>query len=154
KSTLLNRLIGQKLSIVSPKPQSTRDRIVGIRTENDVQMIVLDTPGLLDPAYPLQHAMRGAAHLALDDADVIVYLADAVETHKPPPPLAEAAGLPKPPAAPVLLALNKVDALSASQRDRLAEMLPEALLISATSGEGVDRLIERVATLLPESPYL
>jgi GTPase len=154
KSTLLNRLIGQKLSIVSPKPQSTRDRIVGIRTENDVQMIVLDTPGLLDPAYPLQQAMRGAAHLALDDADVIVYLADALETHQPPPSLAEAAGLPHSPTAPVLLAINKVDALSASQRNRLAEMLPEALLISATNGEGVDQLIERVATLLPESPYL
>src|ERR1700746_2767369 len=79
KSTLLNRIIGQKLSIVSAKPQSTRDRIVGIRTEKDVQMIVLDTPGLLNPAYPLQHAMRGAALAALDDADVILYLVDATE---------------------------------------------------------------------------
>lgn len=154
KSTLLNRLIGQKLSIVSPKPQSTRDRVVGIRTENDVQMIVLDTPGLLDPAYPLQHAMRGAAHLALDDADVIIYLADALETHQPPPALAEAAGLSRAPTAPVLLTLNKVDALSTTQRDRLAEMLPDALLISAATGDGVDQLIERVAALLPESPYL
>ena len=154
KSTLLNRLIGQKLSIVSPKPQSTRDRVVGIRTENDVQMIVLDTPGLLDPAYPLQHAMRGAAHLALDDADVIIYLADALETHQPPPALAEAAGLSRAPTAPVLLTLNKVDALSTTQRDRLAEMLPDALLISAATGDGVDQLIERVAVLLPESPYL
>src|SRR5205085_2279851 len=61
KSTLLNRIIGQKLSIVSPKPQSTRDRIVGIHTEGDVQMVVLDTPGLLTPKYELQRAMRSAA---------------------------------------------------------------------------------------------
>ena len=154
KSTLLNRLIGQKLSIVSPKPQSTRDRIVGIRTENDVQMIVLDTPGLLNPAYPLQHAMRAAAQLALDDADVIVYLADALETHQPPPSLAEAAGSTRPPTAPTLLVLNKVDALGATQRERLSEMLPDALLISASTGEGVDALVERVSALLPESPYL
>ena len=58
KSTLLNRIIGQKLSIVSPKPQSTRDRIVGIRSEGDVQMIIHDTPGLLNPRYALQRAMR------------------------------------------------------------------------------------------------
>ncbi len=80
KSTLLNRIVGQKLSIVSAKPQSTRDRIVGIRTEGDVQMIVLDTPGLLNPRYPLQRAMRGAALAALDDADVVLYLVDADRT--------------------------------------------------------------------------
>src|SRR5215218_4467931 len=79
KSTLLNRLIGQKLSITSPKPQSTRNRIVGILTEGDVQMIISDTPGLLNPKYPLQHAMRGAAIAALGDADVIVYVVDATD---------------------------------------------------------------------------
>ena len=154
KSTLLNRLIGQKLSIVSPKPQSTRDRIVGIRTENDVQMIVLDTPGLLNPAYPLQHAMRAAAQLAVDDADIIIYLADALDADQPPPSLAEAANLPQPPTAPTLLVLNKVDALTRSQRDRLTQMLPDALLISALTGEGVDPLIDRVTALLPESSFL
>jgi len=69
KSTLLNRIVGQKLSIVSAKPQSTRNRIVGIRTEGDVQLIVLDTPGLLDPAYPLQHAMRATSLRAVEEAD-------------------------------------------------------------------------------------
>src|SRR5256885_6825887 len=91
KSTLLNRIVGQKLSITSPKPQSTRDRVVGIHTTGDAQMVILDTPGLLNPKYPLQEAMRSAAVRALEDADVVVYLADAMEG--PPPPLAEAAGL-------------------------------------------------------------
>jgi GTP-binding protein Era len=77
KSTLLNRIIGQKLSIVSPKPQSTRDRIVGIHTDANVQMVILDTPGLLNPKYALQRAMRATALEALRDADVIVYVVDA-----------------------------------------------------------------------------
>src|SRR4051812_29905728 len=95
KSTLLNRIIGEKLAIVSEKPQSTRDRVVGIRTTDDVQMIVLDTPGLLNPRYELHRAMRTTALRALEDADVVVYLADATE--RVPVPLAEAAGLASPP---------------------------------------------------------
>src|SRR3954464_10180779 len=91
KSTLLNRIVGQKLSIVSPKPQSTRDRIVGIRSDDDVQMIILDTPGLLDPAYPLQQAMRATSPEALNDADVIIYVIDATEPIQAS--LEEAAGL-------------------------------------------------------------
>ena len=79
KSTLLNRIVGEKLSIVSPKPQSTRDRIVGIHTTDDAQMIVLDTPGLLNPRYALQRAMRATALARSHDADVIVYLVDATE---------------------------------------------------------------------------
>src|SRR6478752_3473453 len=111
KSTLLNRVVGQKLSIVSAKPQSTRDRIVGIRTEGDVQMIVLDTPGLLNPRYPLQRAMRGAALAALDDADVVLYLVDVTEDGDTVPELAEVAQLQHPPRSPVVLAINKVDQL-------------------------------------------
>src|SRR5213080_4101053 len=95
KSTLLNRIIGQKLSIVSPKPQSTRDRIVGIRTQDDVQMIVLDTPGLLNPAYPLQHAMRATSLQAVEDADVIVYVAEP--TDAAPPSFIDTAALDAPP---------------------------------------------------------
>ena len=79
KSTLLNRIVGEKLSIVSPKPQSTRDRIVGIKTTDDAQMIFLDTPGLLNPRYPLQQSMRGTALAALNDADVVLYLVDATD---------------------------------------------------------------------------
>lgn len=152
KSTLLNRIIGQKLAITSNKPQSTRDRIVGIHTANDVQMVILDTPGLLNPRYELQRAMRAVALRALADADVIVYVVDVAEG--PPPPLEAAAQLEHPPRAPLLLALNKVDTLTPAQRHYLAGDHPDAALISALSGDGVDSLLERVATHLPVSPYL
>jgi GTP-binding protein Era len=152
KSTLLNRIVGQKLSIVSPKPQSTRDRVVGIRTADDVQMVILDTPGLLNPRYALQRAMRAAALEALDDADVIVYLCDGTEGL--PPSLAEAAGLDAPPRAPILTVLNKADEVPASTRDSMSAALPGARWISALSGEGVDALLSGIAARLPESPYL
>lgn len=152
KSTLLNRLVGQKLSITSDKPQSTRDRVVGIRTEGDSQMIINDTPGLLDPEYPLQAAMRGAAVAALADADVIAYVCDATEG--PPIALADAATLSSLPSAPVLTVLNKVDLLRRAARDRLSAELPHALMVSATSGEGIDALIAALEARLPESPFL
>ena len=152
KSTLLNRIVGQKLSIVSPKPQSTRDRIVGIVTEGDAQMILYDTPGLLEPRYALQHAMRGAAVEALADADVIVYVVDA--TAGDPEPLEQAASLARPPAAPVVLALNKVDRLKGADRERLRAAHPGAILLSATQGEGVPELLRAVTERLPASPFL
>src|SRR6266481_651460 len=79
KSTLLNRLVGQRLAITSPKPQSTRERVVGLITDADSQIILLDTPGLLEPAYELQKSMRASSLKALQDADVIVHLIDALE---------------------------------------------------------------------------
>jgi GTP-binding protein Era len=150
KSTLLNRIVGQKLSITSPKPQSTRDRVVGIYTTSDAQMVVLDTPGLLNPRYPLQEAMRSAAVRALEEADVIVYLADATEGE--PPPLEEAAELKKPIRSPVIVALNKSDALTGSRRDALAQK--HLVLVSALTGDGIPELMTRVASQLPESPFL
>jgi GTP-binding protein Era len=151
KSTLLNRIVGEKLSITSPKPQSTRDRVVGIRTTDDAQMVILDTPGLLNPKYALQEAMRSTAHRALEDADVIVYLADATEGT--PAPLHEAAPLAKPIRVPVVVALNKSDALSEQRRDELARNT-DTVLVSALTGDGVPDLLERIAEHLPESPFL
>ena len=152
KSTLLNRIVGQKLSIVSAKPQSTRDRVVGILTEGDTQLVVHDTPGLLNPKYALQRAMRAAALEALRDADVIVYVHDATEGA--PESLAAAAGLERPPKAPVIVALNKADRISARDRERLAEQLPDAHFVSATTGLGVDGLVKEAGKRLPESPFL
>ena len=152
KSTLLNRLIGQKLSITSAKPQSTRDRIVGILTRDDIQMVVFDTPGLLTPKYELQSAMRGTALQALDDADVIVYLADATEG--PPPPLTDVAELARAPRAPILLALNKIDRLKRSERSALRAALPDSLLLSSRTGDGVPELVAAIGAALPQSPFL
>jgi len=151
KSTLLNRIIGQKLSIVSPKPQSTRDRIVGIHTSGDVQAIIFDTPGLLNPKYPLQHAMRAAALAALADADVVLYLVDATE---PIEPLNAVARIDEPIRAPTIIVLNKTDLLPALRRESIKAEYPDAQLISAATGDGVDDLLDRVAALLPESPFL
>jgi len=115
-------------------------------------MVVFDTPGLLTPKYALQTSMRGAALQALDDADVIVYVADA--TLGPPPPLVEAAELSRPPAAPTILVLNKSDALSRADRRQLAELHPDALFISARTGDGMPELVARAGSALPASPYL
>jgi GTPase len=152
KSTLLNRIVGEKLAIVSPKPQSTRDRIVGIHSAGDAQIVLLDTPGLLDPRYALQRSMRATALAALADADVILYLADAAAGD--PEPLAELAGLQHPPRAPIVMALNKLDVVPAARRQALGARLPEASLVSAATGEGVDALVARLASMLPESPFL
>jgi GTPase len=152
KSTLLNRIIGQKLSITSPKPQSTRDRVVGIHTDEGVQMIVLDTPGLLNPKYALQQAMRGIALEALRDADVIVHMVDAVDDR--PVPLATAAELPFAPSAPTILVLNKADLLSHPARQGLESEFPDALFTSAVDGAGVPELLAAVTAKLPESPFL
>ena len=150
KSTLLNRIVGQKLSITSEKPQSTRDRVVGIYTTDDAQMVILDTPGLLNPRYPLQQAMRTAAVRALEDADVIIYVADATEGV--PAPLADAAGLSAPPRAPVITALNKSDALP--RRSAPPSEHDDVILISALTGDGIPKLMTRVADGLPDSPFL
>ncbi len=158
KSTLLNRLVGERLSITSPKPQSTRDRIVGIRTldaegqrAEPAQLVFLDTPGLLDPKDDLQRSMRHAALAALSDADVIVYLVDATEG--PPPSLATTAGVAAP-KAPVLTALNKIDLVAPEARSALVEQVPDGYQISAANGDGIDPLLDAIVARVPESPFL
>lgn len=152
KSTLLNRLVGERLAIVSPKPQSTRDRVVGILSNESSQLIFLDTPGLLEPRYALHRAMQHAAQKAIGDADVIVHLVDGTEGEHDD--LATLAGLPAAPRAPVIRAINKVDRLAPAARARLAAESDAVLPIAALTGEGVDLLLARIRELLPESPFL
>jgi GTP-binding protein Era len=152
KSTFLNRVVGEKLSIVSAKPQSTRNRIVGIHTADDVQMILLDTPGLLNPRYALQETMRRAALSAIHEADVVLYLVDGTEGSVPQ--LGDVAQLERPVRAPIVLAINKSDVLTPGQREALGEKAPDALFISAVTGDGLDALLARLAALLPESAFL
>lgn len=152
KSTLLNRIVGQKLAITSQKPQSTRDRVVGIHTTENMQMIVFDTPGLLEPKYALQESMRSTALRALQDADVIVYLADASDGV--PPSLKEAAGLERDPQAKLIEVLNKSDMIPEARREQIRAERPQAVFISALTGEGVGDLMKSIEESLPESPFL
>jgi GTP-binding protein Era len=153
KSTLLNRLVGQKLAITSPRPQSTRDRVTGILTFDDTQIVLVDTPGLIEPTVALQQVMRATALQALRDADVILHLVDAAERH--PQSLMELAGLNAPPNAPIHVARTKADLLSPDEREKLARSVPaDASLVSALTGEGIDELRLRLSALLPEGPFL
>ena len=152
KSTLLNRLVGQKLAITSPKPQSTRDRITGIITLGDTQLVLVDTPGLMDPGVPLQHAMRASALQALRDADVILHLVDASERGSES--LTELAGMNSAPRAPTVVARTKVDLLTPEQRTELQKESKDQILVSAVSGLGIDDLQARLSALLPEGPFL
>jgi GTP-binding protein Era len=152
KSTFLNRVIGQKLSITSDKPQTTRNRIAGIRTDHRSQMIFLDTPGFLTPRSELQRSLRGVALAALRDADVILYFADS--TLGPPRALEEAADLTGAPRGPVITVLTKIDLLGSDQRDALSQLVPHASGVSARTGEGVDDLLARALSYLPDSPFL
>ena len=151
KSTLLNRLLGLKLAITSPKPQSTRVSAVGIVSTDESQMVLLDTPGLLDPAYTLQRSMLASAIAALRDADVAVYVHDA--TNGPPPPLESLV----PPGTPIprvtLIWANKADLLNQGNRAQLTA-LPNVIVGSAEHGDGIDTLLERVTSHLPLSPFL
>lgn len=152
KSTLLNRLVGERLAIVSPKPQSTRERVVGILSDETSQMIFLDTPGLLEPRYALHRAMLHSAHQAIEDADVILFLVDA--TRDKPEDLVTLAQLPHKPKAPVVLVFNKVDEVSAARRAELSELAPEGVWVSAAMGDGVEALLSLVRARLPEHPFL
>lgn len=151
KSTLLNRLVGERLAIVSAKPQSTRERVVGILSDESSQLIFLDTPGLLEPRYALHKSMLHSAHQAIDDADVILYLVDA--SRDKPEDLVTLGQLPKAPRAPVIVVYNKLDEVSAARREELAALAPDASWISAATGEGCDALLARVRARLPESPF-
>jgi GTP-binding protein Era len=159
KSTLLNRLLGQKLAMVSPKPQTTRTRIRGIRTRPEGQVVYVDTPGLHPPRGKLGRFMASTVAQALTEVDVVVLVADATAPVDPP-----AEGVfqaLQSVTAPVVLALNKVDLV----RDK-AQLLPRLetyagrhpfrtlLPISAVDGTGVDRLEEATLGLLPAGPPL
>ena len=152
KSTLLNLLVGEKLAITSSKAQSTRHRVVGIRTEHGAQMVILDTPGLLEPRDTLHSAMRNAALAAVREADVLVHVVDG--TRGRVVPFEEAAGLEHAPRAAIVLALNKVDLLDAPARTNLQRQHPDSVLVSASTGEGIATLVSRITHVLPDSPYL
>ena len=148
KSTLLNALVGERLSIVSPKPQSTRTPVVGLLTRGDAQFIFTDSPGLLDPQYRLQEMMRQVALRGLADAELIAYLHPYTEY--PAPALTSAAALERAPTAPVVTVYTKADLMPVERRPALPA---GTVAVSAATGEGMDGLLEALGDRLPESPF-
>jgi GTPase len=158
KSTLLNRIAGVKLSIVSPKAQTTRFRVLGIVMRGAAQMLFVDTPGIFKPRRKLDRAMVAAAWTGAQDADVTLFLVDAKSGYSEQvQSIAESL---KSQGRRVWLVLNKTDLLSREQLLPLTKALTDALdvehvfMISARTGEGCDDLVDRLAARLPEGPYL
>ncbi|MFO7588039.1 MAG: GTPase Era, partial [Gemmatimonadota bacterium] len=156
KSTLLNELAGERLSIVTAKAQTTRQRLLAIYTEPGRQAVFVDTPGLLEPRYLLQRGMVEDAERAAAEADVVVYVADAGYERS----LAHARSWVAPPGAPALLCLNKVDRIDDIAVANLTADLAgaggwEAIVPTvATEGRGVDSLRATILAHLPEGPLL
>jgi GTP-binding protein Era len=158
KSTLMNALVGEKLSIVTPRAQTTRDRVTGILSADRVQAVFVDTPGLLEPKYLLQEWMLAQALRALADADVVLLLVDA--TRPAELPSEDVLARLRTSAAPVLVGINKTDA---ARRDDVAALeawsasaLPAArvIRIAASTRAGLDELMTALTERLPESPFL
>lgn len=155
KSTLMNLLVGERVSIATFKAQTTRHRIMGILNTDDTQIVFSDTPGVLKPNYKLQESMLNFSESALADADVLLYVTDVVEkTDKNIDFVQKVAKMD----VPVLLLINKID-LSNQQNleiivEQWHELLPNAEIIpiSATSKFNVDVVMKRVRELLPDSP--
>jgi GTP-binding protein Era len=171
KSTLTNRLVGAKVSIVTQKVQTTRFPVRGVAMEGDAQIVLVDTPGIFQPRRKLDRAMVRAAWGGAEDADLVVHLVDAAAEIAVAEPGAKAAdkraaldvesivaGL-KTAGRQAILALNKVDAvkrdslLALSQRLFDAGVYSEVFMISATTGSGVEDLKKRLAELMPENPW-
>ena len=154
KSTLLNKILGRKLSITTPKAQTTRHRIFGIDTGENYQVVYSDTPGLIRPKYQLHQRMMNFINQSTDDADLIILLVAVDETFPEEDliKLAEKVEVPK------ILALNKIDAVPREQvYERMAELsakvkFVEALPLSALKGTNIDKLKDLILTYLPEGP--
>jgi GTP-binding protein Era len=157
KSTLLNALVGEKLSIVTPRAQTTRDRVMGIATTEQAQVVFVDTPGLLAPSYLLHRSMLSAALAAVEDADLVLLLLDGTDPEATPAP--DVVALLRRRRDSLFVAINKLDEAPAEAIDALARWSEEQfgiepLRISAATGEGVEPLRDTLLGALPESPFL
>ena len=155
KSTLMNLLVGERISIITSKAQTTRHRIMGIVNTDDMQIVYSDTPGVLRPNYKLQENMLHFSESALGDADVLIYVTDVVEkTDKNDFFLQKIQGLD----SSVILVINKIDLSDQKNLETLvakwAEILPQAEIIpiSATNKFNIDYLQKRIREQIPESP--
>ena len=155
KSTLMNQLVGERISIATFKAQTTRHRIMGIVNTDDMQIVFSDTPGVLNPNYMMQEMMLAFSESALADADILLYVTDVVENPEKNLDFLSKVQKMK---IPVLLLINKIDQTNQQQLGELVSkwhtLLPNAeiLPISALNKFGVDMLLKRIKELLPDSP--
>ena len=155
KSTSMNQLVGERISIATFKAQTTRHRIMGIVNTDDMQIVFSDTPGVLKPNYKMQEMMLAFSESALADADILLYVTDVVENPEKNMDFLEKV---KKMSIPVLLLINKIDESDQQKLGGIVEkwhaLLPNAeiLPISAKNKFGVDMLLKRIKELLPESP--
>jgi GTP-binding protein Era len=158
KSTLLNRLTGAKLSIVTPKPQTTRMRVLGILMRDETQILLVDTPGIFAPRRRLDRAMVAAAWTGAHDADLVLFLVDARAGLTDA--VREIAGKLAPRAGGVWLVLNKTELVSPTQLLPLTAELnaiapfAETFMVSAATGDGLDELLDALARAMPEGAHL
>jgi GTP-binding protein Era len=155
KSTLMNALVGERLSIITQKAQTTRHRILGIVNGEDFQIVYSDTPGVLKPNYKLQEQMLSFSRSALVDADVLLYVTDVMDNWEKN---ADFISMVKSQTAPVLLIINKIDLTTQETLENLVEqwhkVLPMAEIFPICAREkfNVDNVLKRIKELLPESP--
>ncbi len=156
KSTLMNALVGEKMSIITPKPQTTRHRIVGILSADDYQVVFSDTPGMInDASYKMQHAMNRFAYSTFEDADVMLFVTEIKDKYKETDSIIEKLNKSE---SPLFLIINKADVGSADELAALSEWwssrvkFDEILQISALKKQKTNILLEKIIEKLPEGP--
>ncbi len=155
KSTLMNVLIGERLSIISSKAQTTRHRIMGIINDEDYQIVFSDTPGMLKPKYELQKSMMGFVNISLEDADLILFVTDLFETDEEIEDVLEKINQS---GVPVLLVINKVDLSKENQLDEVTAYWTQRIKtetvipISATERFNTERILQEILDRLPNHP--
>ncbi len=154
KSTLMNKLVGERLSIITAKAQTTRHRIMGIVNGEDFQIVYSDTPGVLEPNYKMQEYMMQYVETALQDSDILLYMVEVGET-KHHQSILDKVSVSK---TPIILILNKIDKASQEQIEQSRSFWQELIqptetcCISALNGENIDTIVEKIINLLPYSP--
>jgi GTPase len=156
KSTLMNRILGSKISITTHKPQTTRHQVVGIYSDDHTQIVFLDTPGVISPTYELQKAMMKTVERARSDADLILLIFDPTDTY----PTDEVIELLRAINKPIFLVVNKIDSIDLKSAIKRADTIAEKLrlksthYVSATRGDGIDELMEAIRSqLMPGPPF-
>lgn len=156
KSTIMNELVGERISIITSKAQTTRHRIMGIVNTDDYQIVFSDTPGVLKPKYKLQESMLEFSKGALTDADIIVYVTDVIESPEKNLEFVESVVKCN---VPTLLVINKIDLLKGQDElvakvDQWKKLIPNAEIYPTSAKEhfNVDTLMKRIVSLIPDSP--